>query len=254
MSDKQRIDTLETKVSTLEAGLNDKADKSGTITTGQVRTGVLKTDDAQSSELATRSYVDEKTTPASVLKTIQDADLLGGSKFSVASLAVGSLVSAGIGSVIAATLPSFFSSSDILTKWLENKFHVIRQNNGFLWKESDEQRNRRIRQESAREGYGALSSGTRRLAVFVSRLRRRVDQLEIHSTNQATRIAHANTSLSETNSRLAAVRTEMRSLSGRSTHIQNRARGAAAVATNSGAADEIQVLRRQVDILVASLG
>jgi hypothetical protein len=247
MTDKQRIDDLETKISTLEAGLKGKADKSGSISVGQVRTGVLKTDPANSSELATTSYVNEKTKPAAVLKAIQDADLLGGSKFSVASLAMGSAFSIGLGSLIAATLPSIFSTSDIITKWLENKFHVVRRNNGLLWRESEEQRNRRLSQERARDNFGALSDGTRRLTAIVSQLRRKVNGLE-------TRITRTNSNLGGTDSRLAAVRTEVRDLSRRSTHIQNRARGAASVATAGGTADELQVLRRQVDILVASLG
>ncbi|MET9086239.1 hypothetical protein ABZX77_30930 [Streptomyces sp. NPDC004237] len=240
MSDKQRIDALETKVSTLETGLKSKADKSSTITTGEVRTGVLKKDPEGTSELATRSYVEEKTAPASVLKTIQDADLLGGSKFSVASIAMGSFISIGLGTALAATLPSFFSTSDILTKWLENKFHVIRRNNGFLWKESTEQRERRLRQESARDNFGAL--------------RRTVDQLETRQAAQAGRIRQTNISLGETNARLATVRNDVRTLSGRSTDIRNRAQGAASMATTSGVTDDLQLLRRQVDMLVTALG
>jgi uncharacterized coiled-coil protein SlyX len=254
MSDKQRIDDLEAKIAALDAGLKGKADKSNTVSPGQIRTGVLKKDDEKTSDLATRAYVDQKTTPASVLKTIQDADLLGGSKFTVASLAVGSLMSAGLGSVIAATLPSFFSSSDIITKWLENKFHVIRRNSGFLWKESDEQRQRRERQERARDGFDLLRDGTRRLAVIVAQLRRRVGALETASTNQATRITRTNTRLGETNTRLAGVRRDVQRLSSRSTHIQHRAQGAASLTTAGGATGELQLLRRQVDMLVDALG
>ncbi|MFD1658886.1 hypothetical protein ACFSL4_11870 [Streptomyces caeni] len=207
MSDKQRIDTLETKISKLETTLNNKADKSDAISPTQARKGVLKTDDEKTSDLATRSYVDQKTAPASVWKTIQDLDPLSASKYSIGSISMGSFISAGLGSALALTLPSFFSTSDILTKWLENKFHVVRQKNGLLWKESNQQRIDRLIKEGLPDKVKNAHRRLNYLEKTVAQLKRRSN-----TTRQAVRHSESSPALAGTTDRLVILETRVRLL------------------------------------------
>jgi hypothetical protein len=264
MTDEQKIRTLEQKVSGLEKDLKETAKKS------DIRKEALTSGGGDG--LATTAYVDEKTKPKEA--PLVGYDPVASSNFSWTGSAMGTFTSFGVGSIANATLgtlisasilPTLFSGSEIMVKFLERK-GFYRNKYGFIWKESAAAQTERANTLHARDNIRTIEAhvndllakftGSGEVVTLRNTVRGHTDDLG--STGRIGRLVPVVDRLARelpAGGRHTRLPSDVDALTDRARRTQTAASSARGV-TGTGRRRQdrdIDTLRRQVELLVNAL-